>query len=218
MNSVQYEELCRRFLASRLGIAVGEIGSPRMPNPKREGLSEYAHQIDLYWVSNDPIADYINIANAKWRSSDTDKVDQPDVLLLSKIREKVAAHKAVMITSTSFTSGARAAAEDEGIGLYIVQPRFDIGILPANDRAEIQARLQELGTEETASLLYSEVVHRAFDWSESQTRPRRPASGGYSNRVATPTSNRAVSSPANRAIAPGGNRIIGPGGSATTKG
>jgi UDP:flavonoid glycosyltransferase YjiC (YdhE family) len=38
---------------------------------------------------------YINIANAKWRSSS--KIEQGEVLLLNQVKQKVAAHKAMMI-------------------------------------------------------------------------------------------------------------------------
>ena len=69
------------------------------------------HQIDLYWETEDAISLHLHIANAKWRGSD--KVDQPDVLLLQKVKEKVAAHKAVMITNSEYTKGAIAAAMDD---------------------------------------------------------------------------------------------------------
>jgi hypothetical protein len=80
MNSKQYEELCRFFLADKLGINIEGISSVLIPNPKRPNLPEYHHQIDLYWEIGNDVATYLNIANAKWRGSD--KVDQPDVLLL----------------------------------------------------------------------------------------------------------------------------------------
>jgi hypothetical protein len=88
----------------------------------------YVHQIDLYWETDDGLARYVNIANAKWRTSS--KVQQADVLLLQQVRVKVGAHKAMMITNTDFTDIAVRVAKDEGIGLYIVKPEFDTAKMP----------------------------------------------------------------------------------------
>ena len=221
MNSVQYEELCRRFLATKLGIAVDRIESLRVPNPKRRDLPGYAHQIDLYWESQDGIADYINIANAKWRSSSRDKADQPDVLLLAKVRSNIAAHKAVLLTSTDFTSGAIAAAKDEGIALYVVRPGFDVSVLPANDRIRMQVKLQDLALQAPESLFHFEVIHRAFDLADTAVRPAAPQQAivrGAVNRVATPSVNRAVGGHSNRASGPPSGRVSGPRSSPITKG
>ncbi len=86
MNSQQYEELCRYFLADKIGINIDQIKSVHIPNPKRSDLPEYKHQIDLYWEIETELSAYLHIANAKWRSSA--KVDQPDVLLLQKVKER----------------------------------------------------------------------------------------------------------------------------------
>jgi len=102
MNSRQFEELCRVFLADKVALSVADILSGDIPNPKRPGLPEYKHQIDLYWETGNEIALYLNIANAKWRGSQ--KVDQSDVLLLQQVKQKVGAHKAVMITNSEYTA------------------------------------------------------------------------------------------------------------------
>ena len=136
MNRIQYEELSRFYIAKRLGVDHGTIRSVVVPNPQRPGLPEYKHQIDLYWDTEDAVSHYLNTANAKWRGAS--KVDQPDVLLLQQVREKVAAHKAIMITNSAFTSGAIAAAYDEGIGLHLVRPSFDVSVLSEADRGRIQ--------------------------------------------------------------------------------
>ena len=102
MNSQQYEELCRFFLADKLGVSTDEVRSARIPNPRRPGLPEYKHQIDLYWETGNELTLYLNIANAKWRS--TRKVDQGEVLLLQQVKQKAGAQKAVMITNSGFTS------------------------------------------------------------------------------------------------------------------
>lgn len=187
MNSVQYEELCRFFLAHKLGIPLDDIRSVDIPNPKRPNLPEYKHQIDLYWETEDDLTQHIHIANAKWRSSD--KVDQPDVMLLQKVKEKVAAHKAVMITSTEFTSGALAAAKDEGIALHIVRPDFDTSLLPTKDRQLILAKIQELASAQTQPVFNHTIIHKAFDLAEtpaSRQAPTQPPPVSYP--TATPTS------------------------------
>ncbi len=132
MNSIQYEELCRFYIAKKLQISVDMVKSTHVPNPVRPGLPQYKHQIDLYWETEDEISKYLNIANAKWRGPA--KVDQPEILLLQQVKQKVGAHKAIMITNTGFTSGAEAAARDDGIGMHIVVPAFDYSNLPKKNR------------------------------------------------------------------------------------
>jgi hypothetical protein len=94
MKSQQYEELCRHFLAEKLGVSVDHINSVRIPNPARPGLPAYQHQIDLYWETESDLVKYLHIANAKWRGNA--KVDQPEILLLQQVKQDVAAHKALM--------------------------------------------------------------------------------------------------------------------------
>ncbi|PKN93113.1 MAG: hypothetical protein CVU44_11845 [Chloroflexi bacterium HGW-Chloroflexi-6] len=146
MNSIQYEELCRYFLAIKLNLDVSHIQSINIPNPKRLDLPQYNHQIDLYWKDGNDITSYVNIVNAKWRTNS--KVDQPDILLLQQVKMKVAAHKAVMLTNTGFTEGAKAVAQDEGIALHIVKPTFDYSVLPTKDRIAIQEGIQRLNSQQ----------------------------------------------------------------------
>jgi hypothetical protein len=74
LTSQQYEELCRFFVADQLKIPIESVVSRDITNPWRVGTSghvlgeSYVHQIDLYWETEDGMARYINIANAKWRS------------------------------------------------------------------------------------------------------------------------------------------------------
>lgn len=183
MNSRQYEELCRYFLAQKLGVDAKEIESVHIPNPRRRDLPEYKHQIDLYWEIQTELSSYLHIANAKWRGSD--KVDQPEVLLLQKVKEKVAAHKALVITTQGYTAGAVAAAKDEGIALHIVKPNIQATQLPTRGRALIQARLQEISSSSSQPIFLHEVVHRAFDFSEASPQSQRPSVLGRSPRYET---------------------------------
>jgi len=166
MNSVAYEELCRFFLAKTLGIDVGEVKSIRFKNPKRPNFPEYAHQIDLYWEATSNIAAYLHIANAKFRR--TGKIDQPDVMLLAKVKEKVAAHKAFLITNIGFTTGAVAAAKDEGIALLVVQPNIEVSDLPKKHRTSIQAKLQEISRGSRSEIFTHQVIHKGYELSVPQ--------------------------------------------------
>ena len=225
MNSQQYEELCRYFLADKLGISIDQIKSVHIPNPKRPDLPEYKHQIDLYWESETELSAYLHIANAKWRSSAKAKVDQPDVLLLQKVKEKVAAHKALMLTNQGYTAGAIAAAKDDGIALHIVKPNLIADNLPIKDRAAIQENFLASSSVSKKPIYMHEVVHRAFDFSEIQEAPvhppvASPENQGFQTRVSTGHINRAGGGYSNRAISSGGGKsgIITRGGSTVTKG
>ena len=149
MTGVQYEELCRYFVADKLEMPIEKVLSPQILNPLRLGPSgfgvaeTYAHQVDLYWETEDGLAKYVNIANAKWRTNT--KVHQADVLLLQQVRVKIGAHKAIMITNTDFTDVAVRVAKDEGIGLYIVKPQFDPAQMPENRNLAL-AHIRQLTT------------------------------------------------------------------------
>jgi hypothetical protein len=211
MNPKQYEELCRFFLAQQLGISVETISSISIPNPSRPDLPSYKHQIDLYWETEDAISLHLHIANAKWRRSD--KVDQPDVLLLQQVKQKVAAHRAVMLTNSEFTKGAVAAAMDDGIALHIVRPEFNFGDLHANDATTIQAQILQISASRPQPIYSNEVVHRAFDLArvETATMQQHPyaSTGG---RPGLPHSSPMVTGFQNRSLSHGGGQGLNRGG------
>lgn len=161
MNSLQYEELCRFVLAEKVGVPVEQVRSVLLPSPGFPGLPHFRHQIDLYWETGDEMMLYLNIANAKWRGEAN--VDQADVLLLQQVKSEVQAHKAVMITNTGFTSGARAAAQHHGIALHVIRPGFDWGTLDARERSVVLSQIQELASTIGRPPYIHEVVYRAFD-------------------------------------------------------
>jgi len=208
MDSKLYEELCRRYISDKFGVPVDEIKSLLIENPQRPSDPKFSHQIDHYWETGTEAVSYVNIANAKWRTKGTDKVDQGDVLLLQSVRAEVRANKALLLTPTEFTSGARAVAEQHNIGLHIVRPSFDYSGFPTTDRAEMQSAIAQVKGE-----LYShEVVHRGFETGE---RPRavapasRPAPS-YSTRQITNYATRSGPGPgaANRNLGSSGGGYV----------
>lgn len=210
MQSEQYEELCRRFIAEQTGVAITAVQSVSVPNPTRPGLPEYRHQIDLYWETGNVVASYLNIANAKWRG--TDRVDQGDVLLLQQVRQQVAAHKAFMITNVGFTRGAVAAAKDHGIALHVVKPVFEVSNLPRSDRAAIQGALAA-ERERTRRPLYSlHIEHRGLGFDAHQADDQvagsspAPARFGYETRVVHPHGGPPSGAPNDRSIVPSETR------------
>ena len=124
---------------------------PGCPEP-----DPYKHQIDLYWETEDSLARYVNIANAKWRSHEF--IHLHEVLLLHR-SEKVAAHKAFMITNSGYTGRAKQAAWDEGISLLIVRPQFDTRSRHPTRRPLILEQIQEKPAGKTTPI-YRYKVHQ----------------------------------------------------------
>jgi hypothetical protein len=162
VTSRQYEEFCRLFLACELGCPIEQIVSADLENPAPKGQPPLIHQIDLHWRVEDPLAKFVLIANAKWREGNHE-VGQGAVLLIQKVREKLAAHKAVLLTNTGFTEGARAAAPQEGVALHIVRPLLDQVRLHASDATVIRGQLQALARRAGPRPLYAhQVVHKGL--------------------------------------------------------
>lgn len=227
MHSKQYEELCRLFLATELGIGIDSIRSADVPCASLPDKPEYKTQIDLYWYTENSLCQYFNVANAKWRGSS--KVDQGEVQLLFQVAQDVRAQKAVMITNLGFTEGALAVAENKGIALHVVRPAFDCAKLHPKDATLIRSQLLELRSTQAEPLYTFEVVHRGFDLTlqvapeQSSAGPALvagPAGGVVQNRVVTAYKNRAYVPPANASVGGGGglNRSGSPGGYPTRQG
>ncbi len=200
MNSAQYEELCRRFIADQFDLPVSEVRSARIPNPQRPGMKEFAHQIDHYWETQSDVAKYVNIANAKWRSSR--KVEQGALMKLEAVRQKVGAHKAFIFTNVGFTDGALAAAEDAGIALHIVKPSFDYARLPKSDRDAMQRDLEQLAKQGRPAYSY-QIELRGLDLAvERKVVPSPGAAPGPSTRQATGYTTRAQTSYSTKTVGP----------------
>jgi hypothetical protein len=216
MDSDQYEEFCRHFVAQEVGVSIDDVKSVSILNPKRTELPEYSHQIDLYWETSDPIALYLNIANAKWRG--TGKVDQGDVLLLQQVRLKVAAHKAFMITNVGFSAGAIAAAKDEGIALHVVAPSFDTSDMPQRDRGAMRTYLQQVSASAQRPVYLHTIANRGLglpagtaSQGAAPSIHSRPAPA-VQTRIATPSAPQSAGPSLSRPLGGGGVRGgAGPG-------
>jgi len=206
MNSAQYEELCRRYVADQFDLSLSEVRSARILNPQRPGMKEFAHQIDHYWETKSDVAKYVNIANAKWRSSR--KVEQGELMKLEAVRQKVGAHKGFIFTNIGFTDGALAAAEDAGVSLHIVKPAFDYARLPKSDRDAMQRKLKQVAKQDRP--VYSHQVElRGLDPGlERRVVPNPGAAPAHSTRQATGYATRAQTSLSPKTVGPsqGGNR------------
>ncbi len=211
MNSKQYEQFCRYFLADQLRIDIEQVRSILEPGPRRPNFPDYDHQIDLYWETEDEVCRHVHIANAKWRGSA--KVDQPEMLLLEQVKSDMNAHKAVMITNTGFTSGAEAVAKNKGIALHIVKPEFDCIGLHLQDATTIQHQIQQLAVSHQRPLYSNEIVYKAFDLANIEYAVIRPNPSGpvpfYSPQPGRGYENRAITGLPNKMI--GGGQSGGPG-------
>ncbi|MDE0086815.1 MAG: hypothetical protein OXU23_13940 [Candidatus Poribacteria bacterium] len=118
-------------------------------------------------------------------------------MLIQQVKQEIAANKAMMITNTDFTDGARKAAKNHRIALHIVSPIFDYAVLHQKDREIIRTQLQEPCTGNKPPYTH-EVVHRAFDLgidvagqssdSGSTVTDSKAKVPTYSNRMAQPRS------------------------------
>ncbi|HEV3084618.1 MAG TPA: hypothetical protein VGY66_32945 [Gemmataceae bacterium] len=157
MTRAQYRQLCRFFVAQRFAIDLGVIQTLKTANPLRRGQARYRHRIDLHWISEDAIARYVHIAHTLWRTASP--AGLAAVLHLQQVRHKLAAHKAVLITNTCFTRRAVAAAEDDGIALFLVRPAFDHTKLTTDRPRLLACQMRRLVPAEAALYTY-EAVHR----------------------------------------------------------
>jgi hypothetical protein len=105
------------------------------------------------------------IANAKWRRPQH-RLAQGEVLLLQQVRNQIGAHKALLLTNADYSEGARAAAEQIGIGLHIVRPAFTFARLHHFDPVIIRDQLASLARMQGRRPLYEHEIVRKGSGSE----------------------------------------------------
>jgi len=180
----------------------------KVVEPQRPGEPGFSHKLDHYWETGSDAVLYVNIANAKWRT--TVKADQGGIILLHAVKEMMRAHKALLITSKGFTSGVRGVAAQYGIGLHVVNATFDCASTPLGDRAALRAAITSLATKPYTF----EVVHSGLDLGE-RPAPVAPASRpapAYTTRQVTDYTRRAGPGPGSTNRSLGGGGRGGPGG------
>ena len=147
MNGPEYEIFVRAALAQRLKIPRDKITSTRPKGLSLPGAAGVKHQIDLMFVQDSEIAEYTTIVECKYRSSAP--VDQPEIQNLAFVRDNMRAQKAIMVTNTEFTAGARAVAESQKIALLVIAPKVEVTdclALPDEKSilAAVEAKLNEI--------------------------------------------------------------------------
>jgi len=160
MNGLQFEELCRFFVAKTLGMPVEKVRWMRIPCAVRPGTALDTYQVDLMWETETAMAKYLTIAEAKWRVGH--KVDRDDVLLLEQFRIGAGAHKAMLISNAEFTSGVLTTAERLGIAVHRLVPTFSALEMPLRDRAAFQNCLNQMATK-TKELYTHDVKCKSLD-------------------------------------------------------
>jgi len=210
-----YEELCRLAVAEHFSVPLDKVISTHLQGRSFPGAPALKHQIDLYveLISNH-IATVDIVVDAKWRT--TDKVDQPDVEKWATVAVSAGASKAMLITNTDFTAGARAVAEASKIATAIVRPSEAALAVPIGPRAEVLAALAACH-DAGASLYTTTSVTRSLDppqvlplgWTAPSSEARVPTVGQTrvatpQTRPMTPTDTRAMPSGSTTRAAPSG--------------
>lgn len=104
IRSSWHEEFVRVIIARELGIPVDRVKSGKLPAASLPDADSYCYQTDLYVEHEDNLRRTITIVDCKLR---TTPVDQNDVVLVQSALDNTRVHKAMIVTNTSFTRGAR---------------------------------------------------------------------------------------------------------------
>ncbi len=124
MNYKEYELFVRKYFQEQLNQSFGE----NIPVLHQRDLiapdgSEY--NIDLHYTFNIENFEYLTIIECKhWNTS----ISRDLVLTLDSKRNSLKAHKAIMVTSKGFQSGAITFAKNNSIGLIKITQNGDIEI------------------------------------------------------------------------------------------
>src|SRR4051812_36192564 len=97
MTSQDYEQFVRAVLAERLKLRPERIKSMRSPGTTLPHAPGLRHQIDLMYIHENELAEYVTIIECKYRTSAN--VDQPELQNLAFVKGSVGAHKAIMVTN-----------------------------------------------------------------------------------------------------------------------
>ena len=130
MNGTEYEQFVRAVLCRRLGIPADAMQSTHAEGVTLPNSDGVEHQIDLFFIDETEIAEYVTIIECKYRTSRP--VDQMLVQNLAFVRDNTRAHKAILVSNQGFTSGAKAVAESQKIALSRLRS-FSCHVFSAGD-------------------------------------------------------------------------------------
>ena len=219
MHYIQYEELCRLYIANIFEISIEEVTSVRILSPTHPDSVKYKNQIDLYWKLENEFYQFINIADAKWRK-ESDNVQKGEAEKLQFFKNDINnVNKAILITNTGFDDGVLGIADKYGIGLHIVRPDFDRAIFEPDlkDRKIIQNQLQEL-VDNGKPVYDCTIVRRALDSGTDGTTQASESNKTVSHTKDikhTPT-NRMQRTPSHRRQTTNTQKVTGGQGSSRT--
>jgi hypothetical protein len=143
MTGSEYEQFVRAVLCRKLNIAPEKLQSTHSPGVSLPNAGDIKHQIDLFYVEETEVAEYITIIECKYRESRP--VDQLFLQNLAFVRDNTRAHKAIMVSNQRFTDGAYKIAESQKIALLTIEPTNDY--TPAQPNADVDALFRTIQSE-----------------------------------------------------------------------
>jgi Restriction endonuclease len=120
MTGREYEQFVRAVLSRKLNIPPDTLRSTHSPGVTLPNAGGIEHQIDLFYVDETEVAEYVTIIECKYRGSRP--VDQILVQNLAFVRTNTRAHKAILVSNQGFTDGAYKVAESQTIALLTIKP------------------------------------------------------------------------------------------------
>ena len=154
MTGLEYEQFVRAVLCRILKIPPNKLQSARTPGAVLPNGADIEHQIDLFYVDETEIAEYITIIECKYRVSRP--VDQQLVQNLAFVRDNTRSHKAILVSNQGFTEGARAVAESQKIALLTIEPTTEYA--PAAPNSDVDELFRAIQAEIDAPRRYEVAV------------------------------------------------------------
>lgn len=135
MTGLEYEQFVRAVLCRKLNIPPEKLQSTHSPGVTLPNAGDIEHQIDLFYVDETEVAEYVTIIECKYRSSRP--VDQTLLQNLAFVRNNTRAHKAIMVSNQGFTDGAYKVAESQKIALLTIEATSEY--MPARPNTDVDS-------------------------------------------------------------------------------
>ncbi len=161
MTGPEYEQFVRAVLCRKLNILPEKLQSTRSPGVSLPNAGDIEHQIDLFYVDETEIAEYVTIIECKYRGSRP--VDQTLLQNLAFVRDNTRAHKAIMVSNQGFTDGAYKIAESQKIALLTIEPTREYTPAQPNTDVDELFRVIQNEIDRTPSSYDVVVVHKLHD-------------------------------------------------------